>query len=135
MKRNFSANDVDNATSHGLPDEPLARAGLMFLISAALMVVAAITFAGCTDGGSYAVGYGASYYAPDYSPYYSDYVYGGDPYWGLGPYYGGDIIINGGHHRLYYGGHHFAHDRGGGFARMGGGGFRGGGGFHGGRGR
>ena len=122
MQRNFSANDIDNATSRILPDRILKRIGLMSLISATVMVVAAINLVGCANEGSYAVGYSAAYYAPDYGPYYGEYLYGGDPYWGLGPYYGTDIIIHGGHHRLYYGGHHFTHDRAGGFARIGGGG-------------
>jgi hypothetical protein len=128
MKKNFSSTRIVNATGQVLPAQPIARGGVMFLMSATLIVAAAITFSGCANGGSYAVGYNASYYTPDYGPYYGEYLYGGDPYWGPGPYYNNEIIINGGHHRLYYGGHHFIHDRGGGFARMGGGGFRAGGG-------
>ena len=128
MKTDFSAKNINNATQTDLPDERFPRSGLMLLISAVLVSVVAISFPGCADGGSYVAGYSASYYAPDYSPYYGDYLYGGEPYWGFGPYYNTDIIIHGGHHRLYYGGHHFAHDWGGGFSRVGGGAFHSGGG-------
>ena len=128
MKTHFPENNNNNATHNDLWDERLPRSSLMFLMSAALLFVAAISFTGCAGGGSYVAGYSTSYYAPDYSPYYGEYLYGGEPYWGLGPYYNTDIIIHGGHHRLYYGGHHFAHDWGGGLPRMGGGGFHGGGG-------
>jgi hypothetical protein len=119
MKTNFSANNIDNPMSGNLSDERAVRFGFKVLISAALTVLAAISFTGCA-GGYYAAGNGPAYYAPDYGPYYAEYDYGGDPYWGTGPYYGGEIAVGGVQHRGYYGGHHFAHEWGGGNARGGG---------------
>jgi hypothetical protein len=119
MKTNFSANNINNAMGGDLPDERAGRFGFRLLISAALTVLAAISFTGCA-GGYYAAGYGPAYYSPDYGPYYADYVYDGSPYWGTGAYYGGEIVVGGEHHRGYYGGHHFAHEWGGGHARGGG---------------
>jgi hypothetical protein len=118
MKTNFSANNIDNPMCGDLSDERAGRFGFKFLISAALMVIAAVSFTGCA-GGYYAAGYGPAYYGPDYGPYYAEYDYGGYPYWGTGAYYGGEIVVGGVHHRGYYGGHHFAHEWGGGHPRVG----------------
>ena len=116
MKTDFLANNINNTTRGDLSDERIARFSLKVLISAASMIVAAISFAGCADG-YYAAGYGPAYYAPDYGPYYAEYVYDGSPYWGPGAYYDTDIVIGGVHHHRYYGGHHFAHEWSGAHAR------------------
>lgn len=101
----------------------------LHLLGAAMLAALAISFSGCAAG----LGYGGSgYYAPSYSSYYSDYGYGGEPYWGAGPYVGSTIVIGGRSHRGYYGGHHYARDwRGGGRSFRSGGYNRGGAsGFH-----
>jgi hypothetical protein len=119
MKIDFSANEMVNSR---FQDKRKTRFFLKFFLFPALLVAAVIGFSGCAEDGYYASGYGRSYYAPDYGSYYGDYGYAGDPYWGAGPYSGGEIIIGGHHHHGYYGGHHFAHQGSGGSRA----GFRGG---------
>lgn len=109
MNTDFLATKIDNAMGNGLGHERVARVGLKSLIIPALLVVAAMSFSGCA-GDYYVAGYGPAYYAPDYGPYYADYGYADYPYWGPGPYYAGEIIVGGVHHRGYYGGHHFVHE-------------------------
>jgi hypothetical protein len=109
MKTDFSGNNIDNTMRGHLRNEQGARFGLKLFIIPALLVAAAFGFSGCAQG-NYASGYGSSYYAPDYGSYYGDYGYGGDPYWGSGPYSGGEIVVGGTRHRGYYGGHHFTHE-------------------------
>jgi predicted small secreted protein len=109
MKTDFSANNSDNTMRGHFRNERGARFGFKLFIIPALLVAAAFSFSGCAQG-NYASGYGPSYYAPDYGSYYADYGYAGDPYWGSGPYSGGEIIVGGTHHRSYYGGHHFTHE-------------------------
>jgi hypothetical protein len=82
----------------------LKRAALV-----AVLAFAGFGYTGCVATGV-GVGYDTGYYAPSYSPYYADYGYGGDPYWGAGPYVGSTVIIGGRSHRGYYGEHHFARD-------------------------
>ncbi len=109
MNTDFLANKIDNAMRNVLGNERVARVGLKSLIIPALLVVAAMSFSGCA-GDYYAVGYGPAYYVPDYGPFYVDYGYADYPYWGPGPYYAGEIIVGGVHHRSHYGGHHFVHE-------------------------
>jgi hypothetical protein len=109
MKTDFFGNKIDIAMRGHLRNERRAQFGLKLFIIPALLAAAAFGFSGCAEG-NYASGYGPRYYAPDYGSYYGDYGYAGDPYWGSGPYSGGEIIVGGTHHRSHYGGHHFTHE-------------------------
>jgi hypothetical protein len=100
--------------------------GAKFLIVAVAAVAGTLGLHGCADYA--AVGVTSGYYAPDYRPYYVDYGYDGYPYWGLGPYYAGTIVvkdrdrdidihrkvvknikvIKNVNRNVYYGGHHLS---------------------------